>query len=148
MMPPMSGKQAMAAAILEGNPVELDLPVESGFGPTEGGFVTGDGGGWLGSIGSGIRLVTQNQRLFCQATSTYPFSLSRSRPNQYRGFAHNDKEIFQRFHPDRNAGRDRDHRHPHRDALPRHQRYAGAWQNHARHEQSAPNWVGYANVSE
>ncbi len=51
MMPPMSGKQASAAATLEGRPVDVDgvvtLPVS-----TMGGGLSGGGVG-LGGIGSG-----------------------------------------------------------------------------------------------
>ena len=46
-MPPMSGMQAMAAATFEGKPVEVDFVFASGCG-------LGGGGGWLGSIGSGM----------------------------------------------------------------------------------------------
>jgi hypothetical protein len=52
MMPPISGMQAMAAATFEGKPVDVDVALVSGPG------LGGDGGGgWLGSVGSGMIYV-------------------------------------------------------------------------------------------
>jgi hypothetical protein len=51
MMPPISGMQAMAAATFEGKPVDVDAALVSGPG------LGGDGGGWLGSVGSGMIYV-------------------------------------------------------------------------------------------
>ena len=48
MMPPMSGMQAMAAATFEGKPVDWDVALDPGSG------LGGGGGGWLGSVGSGM----------------------------------------------------------------------------------------------
>ena len=62
MMPPMSGMQAMAAATFEGKPVEVDFVFASGCG-------LGGGGGWLGSIGSGMPIVTQKTACCCQVIS-------------------------------------------------------------------------------
>ncbi len=60
MMPPMSGMQAMAAATFEGKPVEVVFASGCGL---------GGGGGWLGSIGSGMLLVTQKTACGCQVIS-------------------------------------------------------------------------------
>ena len=49
MMPPISGMQAMAAATFDGKPVDVDAPLGSGSGL--------GGGGWLGSVGSGMDYV-------------------------------------------------------------------------------------------
>jgi hypothetical protein len=51
MMPPISGMQAIAAATFEGKPVDVDVALGSGPG------LGGDGGGWFGSVGSGMIYV-------------------------------------------------------------------------------------------
>jgi len=52
-MPPMSGKQASAAATLDGRSVEVGRAVPSGSG-------TGGGGGATGSAGSGMLQFNTN----------------------------------------------------------------------------------------
>jgi hypothetical protein len=44
----MSGMQAMAAATFEGKPVDWDVALDPGSG------LGGGGGGWFGSVGSGM----------------------------------------------------------------------------------------------
>jgi hypothetical protein len=71
MMPPISGMQAMAAATFEGKPVDGDVALVSGPG-------LGGGGGWLGSIGSGMIYIHKlgnalSSNLHAEFASTSPF---------------------------------------------------------------------------
>src|SRR6202043_1478926 len=83
MMPPTSGKQASAAAIFEGNPVDADLPDSD----SEGG-----GGGGLCSAESGIGYIHRikwrfvNSERVCRIDwkPRRRFCLSRPAGNQYR----------------------------------------------------------------
>lgn len=69
MSPPINGKQASAAATFEGNPVVPDLAVELDSGG-------GIGGGWIGSTGSGMKIVTkQSWPLVKRTQPSSPFRL-------------------------------------------------------------------------
>ena len=70
MMPPTSGTEARAAAILGGNPVDVDFPEVSDSRPS--GERGGGGGGGIGSTGSGMTYIHKLGGCFVKPTSGGP----------------------------------------------------------------------------
>ena len=69
MMPPISGMQAMAAATLEGKPVDVDFAVVPGSGP-------GGGGDWVGTSSGMIYIHKLESVLSSNFLMRGSFSLS------------------------------------------------------------------------
>ena len=75
--------EAMAAAILGGNPVDVDFPELSGSGPSGGRGCAGGGGG-IGSTGSGMIYIHKLDGSFVKTTSGAPSDFGFRVPSRAR----------------------------------------------------------------
>src|SRR5882724_11134583 len=137
MMPPINGMQAMAAATLEGKPVDVDFAVVPGSGP-------GGGGGWVGTS-SGITYIHKLESVLSSIfLARSSFSLPIATVRQYHAFLAdqiNDQDFlfYARLHPHRGDRRPCDYRYHDGHGLSGLHYHFRARQSDKRHEQPSPD---------
>src|SRR5260221_5750844 len=98
MMPPMSGKQASAAATFDGRSVDVGRAVPSE--PGAGGGTDG-GGGAAGSTGSGMSQINTNPARASKLCVERDFAYAKGgEDDTVRSRKNCHEKVVKRFHPD------------------------------------------------